>query len=83
MNSLGEVGFARGDGNYLSRWNDANARALGLLLGSTPKGVISLPAIGTWEEERFVNARDERLVGMALEASRASLYKGKKQAVGG
>ena len=58
-----------------------SARASGLLR-STPKGTISLSAIGTWEEESFVAAGDERLVGMALEANRASLYRGEKQAIG-
>ena len=60
-----------------------SARASGLLLRSTPKGTMSLPAIGTWEEESFVAAGDERLVGMAWEASRASLYRGEKKAIGG
>ena len=55
-----------------------SARASGLLLRSTPKGTMSLPAIGTWEEESFVAVGDERLAGMALEASRASLYRGEK-----
>ena len=52
------------------------------LLRLTPKGMISLPTIGTWEEN-FYAAGDERLVGMAWEASRASLYRGEKKAIGG
>ena len=47
-----------------------SARASGFLLRLTPKGTISLPAIGTWEEESFVATGDERLVGMALETGR-------------
>ena len=45
------------------------------LLRLTPKGTISLPAIGTWEEN-FYAAGDERLVGMTLEASRGSFIYG-------
>ena len=48
------------------------------LLRLTPKGMISLPTIGTWEEESFVAPGDKRLIGMALKASRASLYRGGK-----
>jgi hypothetical protein len=33
-------------------------------LCSDPKGTISLLAIGTWEEESFYAAGDERLVGL-------------------
>jgi len=53
-----------------------SARASGFLLRLTPKGTISLPAIRSWEEESFVAAGDVRLVGVALEANRASLYRG-------
>ena len=44
--------------------------SLGFLLRSTPKGTISLLAIGTWEEESFFAIGDERLVGMSFKASR-------------
>jgi len=44
--------------------------SLVILLRSASYGMICLLAIGTWEEESFVAAGDERLVGMALEVGR-------------
>ena len=78
MDGLGEVGLARRMGAISHGRTMLSARASSFLLRSTPKGTISLSAIGTWEEESFVAAGDERLVGMALEASRSSLYSGEK-----
>ena len=69
MNSLGKVGLIRVTRAISLGETTLNAKASsGFLLRSTPKGTMSLLAIGTWEEESFYAARDERLIGMALDA---------------
>ena len=49
-----------------------SARVLGFLFRSNPKGTISLPAIGTREEESFSAVGERRLVGMTMEAGKVS-----------
>ena len=46
------------------------------LFRSNPKGTISLPAIGTREEESFAAVGERRLVGMTMEAGRGSFIYG-------
>ena len=49
-----------------------SASASAFLFRSNPKGAISLPAIGTREEESFAAVGERRLVGMTMKAGRGS-----------
>ena len=61
MDSLGEVGLALMNGSFSFEGTTLSASASGFLFRSKPKGTISLPVIGTREEESIAAVGDGML----------------------